>query len=454
MRDAIAGLKALHATPDAMALQVVLGVANLAAMKTYNVDSRKYGIRPINEYFVCMAPTGAMKTTNYREVQVGINNYIDYKSDELSAEATRHALAKKVFLKEEAAYLKAMETDPTTAVMPKPVKPVETSKYVISKATVNGVVDQLKSQCFLGLFSSEGGEFFNSHAFQGGKDISKAIEISASLTSMWDGHDIEKVTGMERTYLKNRRVNMLFLLQAETIQSLLNTPIFSEQGFVHRMLITQCDYYEKPDWEFTDEAKIQESEARDLISKFNDKVSRMMFTTVVQKPNKHFELDLKTMKQSNEAWVTLGQWQNSNKNRATGDLRNYAGFAERLHEHALRIAATIAAFEGKSEIDYETALCAIDIMEYYIEQRINLEVGIADNDPDRSMGSNKLLEWITERGWSGTRRELTQNGPRWFRKLNTDQRDRILQDLLSDEKIGIVESVSANKKTVQKIVLV
>jgi hypothetical protein len=454
MREAIQGLKALHATPDAMAIQVILGVANLAATKIYNVDSRKYGIRPINEYFICMAPTGAMKTTNYRELLVGVNNYIEYKDDELKTETTRYALDKKVFNKAEAAYLKAMETDPTTAVMPKPIRPVETAKYVISKATVNGIIDQLKSQSFVGLFSSEGGEFFSSHAFQGGKDISKAIEISATLTSIWDGHDIEKVTGMERTYLKNRRANMLMLLQAETIQKLLNTPIFSEQGFIHRMLITQCDSYEKPDWEFTNEAKLAEAQARSLIDQFNVKIGRMMHTPLILRPGKHFELDLRTMKQSNQAWVTLGNWQNSNKNRATGDLHNYAGFAERLHEHALRIAATIAAFEGLDEINEHTALCAIDIMEYYIEQRRNLEVGVSDSDPDRSTGSSKLLDWMLERAWSGTRRELLQNGPSWYRKLNVRQRDLILEDLLVDEHIGIVEMVSASKKIIEKLVLI
>ena len=251
MKAAIQTLKELHATPDEMALQVVLGVANTAAMKMYNVDSRKYGVRPINEYFICMAPTGAMKSTNYKELMPGIERFEKYKQDELRDEPLRYALDKKVFSKEETAYLNAMVTDPSTAVLPKPLRPIETCKCIISKGTLNGITKQLKSQSFVGLFSSEAGEFFNGHAFQGGKDISKAVEMSASLTSMWDGHAIEKLTGEESFELKNRRVNMLFLLQAETIQAILNAPIFSEQGFIHRMLITQCDSYEKPDWEFT-----------------------------------------------------------------------------------------------------------------------------------------------------------------------------------------------------------
>lgn len=453
MQEAIAALKELHATPDEMAIQVVLGVANTAAMKMYNVDSRKYGVRPINEYFVCMAPTGAMKSTNYKELLPGIERFEEFKQDELRDEPTRYALDKKVFAKEEAAYLKAMETDPVTAVLPKPLKPVETAKYIISKATVNGILNQLKSQSFVGLFSSEAGEFFNGHSFQGGKDNNKAVEMSASLTSMWDGHAIEKLTGMETTTLKNRRVNMLFLLQAETIQSILNTPIFSEQGFIHRMLLTQCDYYEKPEWEFTQESIDREKAARDRLEQFHVQIGRMMHKEVVYKKNTNFELDLPTLGLSDEAWITLGLWRNAGRERGSGDLKNYSGFAERLHEHCLRIAATIAAFNGHNTVKEEDALCAIDIMEFYIEQRRRLEVGITAYDPNRSAGANKLYEWLVDKQWTGSRRELSQYGPGWYRKLDVDQRDEILADLLRDELIAMTEIVAANNRKVLHITL-
>ena len=450
MKDAIEALKELHATPDSMAIQVVLGAANLAAMKMYNVDSIIYGIRPINEFFVCMAPTGAMKSTNYREVAEAIENYEKIKQDELSNEPTRFAMDKKVFAKEEAAYLKAMETDPVNAVVPRPIRPIETAKYLIGKATVNGIVDQLKGQSFVGLFSSEAGEFFNSHSFQG-RDNSKAIEMSASLTSMWDGHAIEKLTGMEKVSLKNRRVNMLFLLQAETIQTILNTPVFSDQGFIHRILLTQCDYYDKPDWEFTPESMERQRAARARLSGFHNKISRMMNAIVPTKAGKSFELDLPVMKQSETAHLILGTWRNTGKNRAVEDLKNYAGFAERLHEHALRLAATLAAFEGHSIILENHALAAIDLMEFYIEQRRHLEIGVSDYNPNRSAGANKLAAWIQEKAWTGTMRDLSQCGPNWYRKLNKVQRDEIIQDLLADEIIVLEEMVAANGKKTSTI---
>lgn len=459
MRQAITALKELHATPDSMALQVVLGTANLAAMRLWNVDSRIYGIRPINEFFVCMAPTGAMKSTNYRECLVAVEQYQRFRQDELANEVARYAIDKKVYAKKEAEYIKLKDTDPALAVAPDAVRPVETAKYTIGKATVNGIVDQLKSQPYVGLFSSEAGEFFNSHSFQG-RDVTKAIEMSASLTSMWDGHDIEKLTGMEKVSLRNRRVNMLFLLQAETIQTVLNTPVFSEQGFIHRMLITQCDYYEKPDWEFTTEAYQRQHDARQRLEGFHDRIRTMMHQPVAYITGKNFELDLPTMRQTDQAFEYLGRWRNQNKERAAGDLKNYAGFAERLHEHALRLAATIAAFLGQDMIKQADAEAACALMEYYIEQRVGLEIGVSDYNPTRSAGASKLADWFrqfgtaTQRGWTGSVRELQQQGPAWYRKLNKVQRDEILADLLSDEVIEIEHVVAANGRKVPVIRLV
>ena len=266
---------------------------------------------------------------------------------------------------------------------------------------------------------------------------------------MWDGHAIEKLTGMEKVSLKNRRVNMLFLLQAETIQNILNTPVFSDQGFLHRILLTQCDYYEKPDWDFTPESIERQRAARAKLSGFHDKISRMMHAIVPTKPGKFFELDLPVMKQTQSAHIILGTWRNKSKNRAVEDLRNYAGFAERLHEHALRLAATLAAFEGRDMVMDDHALAAIDLMEFYIDQRRSLEIGVSDYNPNRSAGANKMAAWFKEKAWTGTMRELGQFGPRWFSKLNKVQKDEIIQDLLAEEILISEERVAANgRKTV------
>jgi hypothetical protein len=449
MKDALQGLHDLHGTPENMNLQVLLGVANLAAAKRFKVDTDDgfeggYGVRPIHEYFLGIAPTGAQKTTVFRDTTPGIIDYQDKMQKDLGTEEIRYALHLKKFNNEKNEYLKKLEDDPMAPVPKAPI-PAETADYLITKGTLNGITKPLKSQAFLGLFSSEAGEFFAGHSFQGGKDISKAVEMSASLTSIWDGANIEKNTGEESFKLKNRCVSMLFLLQEKTIQHILNNPMYSEQGFIHRILITQSPRFEKPLWELTEESKKRKKLARSKLLAFNNRIASMMDEGVKTLPGRPFEIDYEIMQQSPDAVTVMVDWYNANRLRDTGDMANYAGFIQRIHEHCMRLAATVAAFDGSTVIQQRHALCAIDLMDFYIQERINLEVGVMVRDQERSQSAVKVLAWIKAKNWTNTKNDLRKNGPGFFREMDTSQRDQILEDLLRDEELIMTETTVNGK---------
>jgi hypothetical protein len=446
MKIAVAVLKELHHVPDSMALPVVLGVANLAAQAHYDVDSAKYGVRPISLFLVGMAATGARKTTIFNELMVGIERFLVEKRELLKQEKHRFALEEAIYKKEEAKYLKDREANGVfgSVSLPSPPAPVETSDYKISKATLNGIVDTLKSQSFVGLFSSEGGEFFNSHSFQGGKDIAKAVEMSASLTSMWDGTEIAKTTGMEKVKLFNRRVNMLFLLQTETVENFLNNPIFSEQGFVHRILITQTPKYEKKLWDNSPKALEDEKMFRESLKNFHDRTYQLIGKLLPVKTEWPFELEPRVIKQTDDSMRIYTDFYNSTIDWADTRLKHYSGFAERLHEHAIRLAGTIAAYKGEDEISEETALCSLDLLDFFIEQRLQLELGIQNANPLQSAGAQKLAEWFRKNtAWTGTERDLRQK-IRWYSKLPNSQRVAILQELLGDQTITVTQQKAKN----------
>lgn len=447
MKIAIAVLKELHHVPDSMALPVVLGVANLAAHAHYDVDSGKYGVRPISLFLLGMAATGARKTTIFNELMGGIQRFLEEKRDVLKQEKTRFALEEAIYKKDQAKYIKDRENNGLfgNVNIPTPPVPIETSDYKISKATLNGIVDTLKSQSFVGLFSSEGGEFFNSHSFQG-KDIAKAVEMSASLTSMWDGTEIVKTTGMDKVKLFDRRVNMLFLLQTETVENFLNNPIFSEQGFVHRILITQTPKYEKKLWDNSAEALRDEEILRNSLKGFHERTYRLISKTLPVQTDRPFELDPRVIRQSEKSMEIYTNFYNSTIDWSDSKLRHYSGFAERLHEHAIRLAGTIAAFKGENEISEETALCSLDLIDYFIEQRLQLELGIQNSNPLQSAGAQKLAEWFQKNStWEGTERELRQK-IRWYSKLPNTQRTNILQELLGDETITVTQKCRHGKE--------
>lgn len=322
------------------------------------------------------------------------------------------------------------------SVLKKP-KPAQTAKYRISKGTVNGIIDQLKSQPVVGLASSEGGEFFNSHAWQGGKDASKAIEMSAALTTMWDGGRIEKITGMERTTLANRRVSMLFLLQEATIRAFLSNTAFADQGFTHRLLITQCESYEKPDLNFSNEGMMKITNTRAALQPFHDRIEELMSAKFNYKEDAIYELEPVVLYMDTSAANLLGNYFNKNKNRGSTDLKDYAGFAERLYEHGIRLAGTIAAFEKHETITLSDAECAVELLDFYGEQRKALDIEITANNTAQVTIAAKLIEQIKVSGFDGTLRDFREVARFGYRKFDNKQREDTLNEMIATGHIEL-----------------
>jgi hypothetical protein len=446
MKTAIETLQELHNVPDSMALQVILGTVNLAVQAHYDVDSNKYGVRPTSLFLLALAPTGGLKSTIFKEINLGIMRFRDDMRKALENDVLRFKLESKKYDRDEKQYLKDLD-DGNMPIMPTPPRPIEGYNYCIGKATLNGLIDTLKSQSFLGLFSSEAGEFFNGHAFQG-RNAQQGVEMTTALTKMWDGDPIERITGVEQSGLWNRRTMMLFLLQTEVVQTVLNNKLFSAQGFIHRLLITQTEKFEKLPWDLTDGAKEREQTIRDRLEPFHEKIYKICKKPLnLRDPNK-FELEPIVIKQTPEAALLLGNFYNENILRGQQDLKRFSGFSERLHEHCLRIAATLAAFDGKEKINEEHALAAIDLMDFYCEQRKNLEIGVQDKDPIQTDSVQLLKDWMTEKAWSGAKNKLDQFGPRWYRILGIEQRQAILDDLVRDEFLIAGEGKAKNGRNI------
>jgi DNA-binding PadR family transcriptional regulator len=464
MRSAIQTLQDLHNTPDALAMPAVLGIVNLAVMPHHKIDSILFGEIPLSLYILCMLPTGMRKSTNYNEVSVGIERFETRMWDNLKEESIRVKIDTSMFQKALKQYEKDMEShanavqipgNPTMApVPPTEVRPRETANYRLKKATLNGIIDQLRGQPFVGLFSAEAGEMFNSHSFQGGRDQSRSIEMSAALTSMWDGTVIERQTGIQdnNVRLHNRAVNMMFFLQEETIRDFLNNPMYSSQGFVHRILITQAERTQDPAVNLTPAGQRQIARIRSQLDPFHDHIEHLISQRMHLLADRHFELDRHTITILPEAAEVFELYINANQDRAQRDLRNWAGFAERLYEHALRIAGTLTAFEQRMTVDQNTALAAVDLMDYFTEQRVNLEMGISTRNPQQATATRRLLEWMQQRSFSGTKREITQS-VRWFRELTADERDAILEELVRDGLVLATSVVAKNgrEKTVYSV---
>lgn len=444
MRIAMLVLKELHGAPEEITLPTVLSVVNSACQHRYNVDSMKYGVRPISLYLLAMAETGGGKSTIYRELSTELKKFQEQKMTLTQQERQRfeaeEAVYKMRMKKYSKSVLEANGDDMTDYVdvsqldAPTPPRPIETFNYMPKKATLNGLIEILLSQSFAWISSTEGGEFFSGHSFQG-RDNSKAIELTTSLTALWDGDDLDKNTGIVQQRIRGRRVNMFFLLQKAVIQDVLNNRTFQEQGFLNRWLITDAPKYVRPEWLTDAESMQKEDLIRQQLTSFNQRIDHMLSASTQRNGPiwDPYALQLSVIGWDPEAHRLMVDHLFNQCRNGLDRLAHYEGFADRLHEHGIRVAATLAAFKGEENISMETAQAALDIMDFFIEQRANLEIGVRDRDPDQTLGVRRFTEWLRRHhsdlaGQEITRSWVAKRGPGWLRKLGPEQRQSILAD--------------------------
>ena len=275
-KNAMISLKELHNTPYEFSLSILLGMANSATQHLYDVNSYKYGIRPISLFIMIILGTGGSKSTIEAELKGPFKDFEKRMYDALKNEDARFVSENKIYKKRIVQYEKDLE-DGLNPPFPMKPMPAETANYINSKFTVNGLIDTLKSQAHASIITAEAGEFFSSHAFQGGKqDANRATEMTSSLTKAWDGDSLSRNIKDDRITLMNRRINSLLQVQEGVIRPTLNNKTFQEQGFTHRILISQIQSFDKPDMSFDTEIVLKEEYARNGIKRYLNRLDELL----------------------------------------------------------------------------------------------------------------------------------------------------------------------------------
>lgn len=445
-------LKEVNNVPEEMAIQAILGTVNFATQSLYNVDPVFFGgaIIPTTDYFIALAPTAGMKSTIYKMLDHGIKRFEEDEKIRYGQEIQNYKLASAVWDKEYEKLMKSMKVEDlqdkdrfdalVSSLGPQPQKPTS-FKYRLSTGTRNGLIDFLDNVPHGGMSSSEAGEFFNGHAFQDGKNNSKGFEMITTLTNLWDGAPVERVTGVDTKIIQNRRFTMLFLLQKAMAKDWLGNKVYSEQGFVHRLLITHCDYWEVPEM---DRARIPQLRAsQNKLASFHDRIYELLKNQRQFKLESKLELDLPTITMTDSAIDKLASFDNLIKREQTTTYGEYQGFVARLFEHTVRLAATVAIFEGSNFIEERHADCAIELAFFYLEQRMSLDLGANTKYQNQVSVAEKLTLDIMKKIRAGVtvdRDWLNKLSPTYFRGLAVEERRKILEEVnsrgvLKEEKI-------------------
>lgn len=451
MKLALVGLKNIHNTPYEFGVTSLLGYANSSCQHLYDVESYKYGTIPISLFIMILLGTGGGKSTLHRELKGPLVEFEKRMFDALQHEEMRFITEEKVYKKE----IKKWEDDKANGIQtpfPYPPKPIETAHYIHEKFTVNGLIDTLKTQAHLNMISAEAGVFFASHAFQNMRqDNNRSTEMTTHLTKLWDGDTISKNISNDKVRLDNRRANLLFMVQSHVIRDVLNNKMFQEQGFTHRLLMCQVDGFEKPNMSFSVEDIDRENKNRQKLQPYLNRLRQILDIRPTYVPDRDFELQPVILQTDVDARDYMAKFSNDSKTLGLTKLKSYEGFSYRLHEHCLRIAATIAVFNDHSSIKLVDAMCSVDLMNMFIEHRYKLDLGIIDTKPELTQNSLALLNFFERhKDKQFTKRDIRKNGPNSLRNISDEQFVKMLEDLVSKEEISVLDCVSENGRKVQK----
>ena len=477
IRDAMEALAETSNATDEITIPVLLSVASFATQGLANgfPGLPNWDRCAINNFFVVLVPSGGLKTSISDSVLEGARRFeLDQRPQAEDAE-TDYKIAYGRYKREIEAKIKenanAVVVPGIVTPFNKIVKPTlpRTARYMSSKFTLNGLLNALTGVPHFGIFNSDAAEFFNSHAF---KDPTSSIELVSAMSKLWSGEQIDKLTGIDDIITAGKRTTALFMLQQQLAGFFVNSQ-YRDQGFTNRILITQSEMVPKRRADFGDLNSVRQSRLRDdRLTAFNDRVYELLSTV---DPNQSVRpRGLEAMREAlttqprnpnilmlaSHAWnfedgtrTIFEAFYNDMLDRGEqAEYAEYQNFISRAYEHCIRIATVLSLFEGAEEIGETTAAAAVGLMYYFIDQRRHLTIDGAVRTNLTVECSERVYRFIQDYaqhnpGQEITRTVLNNYGPNVYRKMDAQDRDRVIAELLSRDLIQIEE---AGKRTVLK----
>lgn len=282
--------------------------------------------------------------------------------------------------------------------------------------------------------TGEGGYLFAGYSLQ--QSDTKGDSLS-TLTDLIDrGTVITNLGGEDSSYISNKRFCLDISVQDVVVKKVLNDEMFRNQGFMARFLFASPKplAYKPRTYE---EAKLKPYDDSDL---------QIYWNLCKELLDKSSSIKIRSILQKNEEANELHHEYNEFIKKATdleseGFYVDIAPFAKRSQQYVLRVAAVLAFFDGKDEVDYLTMKNAILIMKYSLDQWL---LYLTQN---KKCLDNILFEWLKSKASSGTIEfevsKILQIGPEEIRFR--DKRNSAIKILLEKKLIKYKDN---NKKII------
>ncbi len=382
--------------PDAIAGQSVLGAAALAVQAHADVIIPATGhARPLSLFLVTVAASGERKSAADGEALGPANEREESLRDQYAREKPRHDNAKaawdearkKALGKSKGDY--AAGRDALDAIGPPPVSP-PAPMLLVREPTLGGLHKLFgEAGPSLGLFSDEAGGFLGGH----GMSEDNRLHMAAGLSDFWDGKPINRVrVGDGATVLPGRRLAAHLMVQPGVADRLLSNVELGQQGLLSRMLVAA-----PASLAGTRLQRVADPAARAALSAYSGRLREMQEIVPAVRDGALQPHRLELEPQAARLWSAFAD-DTERQLGSGGTLEPVRGFANKLAEHAARLAGVIQLVErlDAGSIDANAIERGIALARFYAGEALRLFH--AGAIPPEVTQAELLLSWLHS-GW-------------------------------------------------------
>jgi hypothetical protein len=407
--------------PLAICGQSVLAVVTLSVQGHANVELPSNHAKPLSSYFVSVAATGERKSAVDHEAlwpvrkreaalrEASASERLEYENAELAWKKAREIAANKA--KGDKSQIKAA----LDALGPAPLPPLE-PLLTCPEPTFQGLCKLLAvGQPSVGISATEGGQFIGGH----GMSNDAKLLTAAGLSALWDGEPIKRVRALDGvTVLPGRRVTMHLMAQPEVASIWFGDHLLVEQGLLSRVLLTA------PEPASGTRIWREPSPEKDaIIKRYGAQLLDILQRPLPLAEGTRNELAPRTLPLSRGArrlWIAFHDHVEP-RLAAGGELEPVRGFANKLPEHAARIAAALTLIGNieAGEVGTDETEAGIALAQHYAHEAMRL---FGASRMSRELrDAQQLLVWLLT-SWPESRGvslpDIYQRGPNSIREAS------------------------------------
>lgn len=410
LKNAVEATVDLVRLPVSLAAGAALATASLVVQAYVNVELPTGEVVPTSNYFASVGKSGERKSSAEKRLLHAVKLF----EQELRAKMTPLLAEYQTKKEAYAASRKKAVTgnknrnqieDALAQCGSEPIAP-PAAILLVEEPTI-AALHKLFAEALpsLGLFSDEGGQLIGGHAMS----AENRVQAGAALSKIWDGATIKRVRASEAvSFLPGRRLAFHIMIQPLVARELFGDEKLKDQGLLSRMLVahpksTQGERF----WRDPSADSILDLE------KFNARVDALLRGDMPMDPETR-ALSPAVMTLSDDARTMFIQWHDACEAelRKGGAFENISGFAAKLPEHSVRLAAVMSYFSNKQVAPISAAALAagIKLAQFYASEALRLfGVGSADQDTENAA---TLMAWVRDNEFTIVgARLLSRHGP-------------------------------------------